>query len=212
MEKEQNIEKTTKQEALPGKEKKKHHGKTSRNKGHNGERIYAKLFKELGYTFCKTSRQASRLLDDAGIDLAFIPYNVQLKTGFHKALNPVKLLKSMQEKIIEFFPPEDNVHTNPCIVIHRNQIGPGNKRVPNDDLVFMDGMTFNDIYKKNTEKEGYEMHTIQGLKRGWTYKSQLDEFSVGRKREMKILIHYWGKVNNMIYVMSFKDFTKLINK
>ena len=52
---------------------KKSVGKTNRRKGHNAERYYANFFKDLGYTFCKTARQASRLHDDCGIDLIFAP-------------------------------------------------------------------------------------------------------------------------------------------
>ena len=179
---------------------------TNRTKGHNGERIYCNLFKDMGYTFCKTSRQASRLLDDAGIDLAFIPYNVQLKTGFHKALNPIALLKNMREKIVEFFPPEDVVHFNPCIVIHRNQIGPGKKRVPNDDLVFMKPTTFRDLYTLNNPYS-YISNEKGGSKRGWTYRTALEELSGS---SIKVLIHTIKK--EKIYVLSFVDFKKLINK
>lgn len=179
---------------------------TNRTKGHAGEQLYAKLFRELGYTFCKTSRQASRLLDDAGIDLAFIPFNVQLKTGFHKGLNPVKLLANMREKIVELFPPEDNVHQNPCIVIHRNQIGRGHKRVAEDDLVFMLGSTFDEINNKHGAGP-ISYHVLDAKqKRGWTYKSIL----LDNKKEnvIKVICHTYKK----LVIMSFEDFKKIINK
>ena len=38
--------------------KKKNYGKTNRNKGNNYERELAKTFRNMGYSYCKTSRQA----------------------------------------------------------------------------------------------------------------------------------------------------------
>ena len=54
-------------------------GVKNRRKGHNAERRRAQMFRELGFDKCKTSREASRLLDNCKVDLAFVPYNVQMK-------------------------------------------------------------------------------------------------------------------------------------
>ena len=65
--------------------KKTHHGKTSRTKGHNGERELALLFKtETPFEKCTTTRNSSRILDNCKIDLNFIPLNVQSKVGEQK--------------------------------------------------------------------------------------------------------------------------------
>ena len=61
-------------------------------KGSNAERLYAAEFRNLGFSFCKTSRQANRKLDDAGVDLCFLPFNVQIKAGYKKGLNGNKVL------------------------------------------------------------------------------------------------------------------------
>ena len=61
------------------KPKYKNTGKRNRTAGQNYERQLAKEFRDLGYAYCKTSRQASRLLDDCKVDLYGIPYNVQAK-------------------------------------------------------------------------------------------------------------------------------------
>ena len=56
-------------------------GSTNKRKGHNAERYYCNLFKELGFEFCTTARLASRLYDNAKIDLVNLPYNLQIKAG-----------------------------------------------------------------------------------------------------------------------------------
>lgn len=77
---------------------KKNIGARSRRKGHEAERQYAKEFRNLGYKHCKTSREGSRLLDSAGIDLIFIPFNVQIKAGKQRGLNPINELKLRTER------------------------------------------------------------------------------------------------------------------
>jgi hypothetical protein len=127
---------------------KKNYGATNRRKGHNAERSTAQEFRDIGYTFCKTSRQASRLLDDAKVDLAFIPYNIQIKAGKQKGFNAIKELKEMEEAIKELFPPEDAIHTNPNIVLLRKEVGPGNKRTIYDDVITMAFEDFKQLIKK----------------------------------------------------------------
>ena len=51
-------------------------GTNNKRKGSNAERFYAKIFRDLGFDKCITSRQGSRLHDNAGIDLMFLPYNI----------------------------------------------------------------------------------------------------------------------------------------
>lgn len=112
-------------------------GKTNKTKGSNAERLYAQIFRELGYTFCKTSREGSKLYDNAKIDLIFIPYNIQIKAGKQKNMNPGKELLSLKAAIGEFFPPEHEVHTNPIILIHHEEVGRGKRRLPEHQKVYM---------------------------------------------------------------------------
>lgn len=112
-------------------------GKTNRRKGHDAERFYANRFKEVGFTFCTTARLGSRLYDNAKIDLINLPFNVQIKAGIQQNLNPGKELFNMSNMIIALFPPEDDVHNKPRILIHRKQVGRGNKRLPEDDIVYI---------------------------------------------------------------------------
>ena len=124
-------------------------GINNKRKGSNAERYYANVFRELGYEFCKTSRQASRLHDNAKIDLMYIPYNIQIKAGVHKNMNPGKVLLELKANIVAYFPPEDEVHKKPAILIHRKESGIGNKRKPEHDIVYMSLEQFNYFNSKN---------------------------------------------------------------
>lgn len=126
-------------------ENKKSLGKTNKTKGSNAERYYAKVFREdLGYTFCKTSRNGSKLHDDAGIDLIFIPFNIQVKAGKQRGLNVSNELSYMKDRIIELFPENSIEHTLPKILIHKKEVGAGNKRDEFSEIV---SMTFEDFKK-----------------------------------------------------------------
>lgn len=93
-------------------------GKKNRAKGHNAERKRAAYFRDiLGYKFCKTSRAASRLLDNCKVDLAFIPYNVQVKSVV-SGLNYQNIFEEMEELLKENYPPGDQILTYPSVIIH----------------------------------------------------------------------------------------------
>lgn len=109
---------------------KKINGKANRRKGHEYERKWAKIFRDLGYNYCKTSRQASRLLDDSKVDLAFIPFNVQCK-NVQAGINYIEEIKLVKESLAKNFPPTDSQHQYPVIIAHKK----GCK--PEDELVVM---------------------------------------------------------------------------
>lgn len=129
---------------------KKQTGYTNRRKGHNAERYYAKLFKDLGFEFCVTARLGSRLYDNAKIDLINLPFNVQIKAGMQKSMNAGKELFNMKNMIIALFPPEDDVHKKPCFLIHKKDIGRGNERRPEHELVYMSRKQF-EVYQVKDE-------------------------------------------------------------
>lgn len=140
---------------------KKSNGKTNKRKGSDAERLYARVFRdELGYTHCKTSRLGSKLHDDAGIDLIFIPYNVQIKAGKQTGLNVSKELVNMKEKMQILFPASSIEHALPKLVIHRKEVGQGKKRGEFDDIVSMSFYDFScmvnvikDLQRQLEEKE-----------------------------------------------------------
>lgn len=96
-------------------------GKTNRTKGHNLERSIAKMFKdELGFKFAKTSRFASRILDNCKVDIAGIPYLVQTKAGYEKNRpKPDEIFQEMEDLLNENFPEDDPVHKYPKVLIHK---------------------------------------------------------------------------------------------
>lgn len=119
-------------------------GKQNKRKGSNAERLYAKKFRELGFNHCKTARLGSKLHDDAGIDLIFLPFNIQVKAGEQKGMKPVKELINMKEKMAELFPPDSKEHQLPKMVIHKRLAGRGNKLNEFHEIV---SMTFEDFVK-----------------------------------------------------------------
>lgn len=123
-------------------------GATNKRKGSNGERLYAKLFRELGFTFCQTSRLESKLHDDCGIDLTNLPFNVQVKVGYDRGLNIKNVLQYTKERIKELMHPSKVEHELPTIVIHRKTVGRGNKRAELDDLVYMSFEDFKKLINK----------------------------------------------------------------
>jgi len=115
-------------------------GKKNRTLGHNAERHYAALFRGLSQAFdkCKTSRAASRLHDDSGIDLCFTePFNIQIKAGKQRGLIVSKELAKIKTEVQKNFPSHYPELNNMNILIHRKDIGRGRRRNEFDEIVSM---------------------------------------------------------------------------
>lgn len=119
--------------------------KQNKAKGSRVERTYASIFREMReeFRFCKTSRFGSKLFDNAGIDLVFIPFNVQIKAGKQKGLQPVKELQYLETQMKEVFPENAPEHEYPKILVHHKDAA-GKKRTQYDSIVYM---TFEDFTK-----------------------------------------------------------------
>lgn len=127
----------------------KNTGKTNRTKGHNAERLYAKIFREeLGYDKCVTTRNSSRLLDSCKVDLDFIPFKIQIKAGKQKNLNYSKALKEVDENVFIHFPENSPILEYPSIVIHHKE-SLGHKREIYDSIVIMTFETFKKLIKND---------------------------------------------------------------
>lgn len=124
-------------------------GKTNKRMGSNAERLYAIIFRELGFSFCETSRFGSKKHDNAKIDLVYIPFNIQIKAGKQQNMNAGKELLSMYSMIHAMFPPGDEVFTKPSLLIHHEHIGRGKKRLPEHQKVYMSLKQFNKFKKLN---------------------------------------------------------------
>ena len=113
-------------------------GANNKRKGSNAERFYAKIFRDLGFDKCITSRQGSRLHDNAGIDLMFLPYNIQIKCGKQKGINYSKELQYIRDRIKELFPEGSPEFVKPNILIHKKPKIEGKRdRGEFDELVVM---------------------------------------------------------------------------
>ena len=115
----------------------KNQGKRNREAGHRYERKWAKEFRDLGFTYCKTSRQASRLLDDCGVDLAFIPFLFQCK-NVKANINYGKLITDIETKTKANFPPNSPELRYPVVVAHKKE----------DELIVMRADYFVALLKK----------------------------------------------------------------
>jgi hypothetical protein len=123
-------------------------GITNKRKGSDAERYYVKMFKELGFLGCCTSRLGSRKYDNAKIDLMNLPFNVQIKAGIQKNMNPGKVLFEMKSAITTMFQSFEDVTKKPCILIHHKQGTKGVKRKEEDSIVYMS----NDLYQSYMKK------------------------------------------------------------
>ena len=116
----------------------------NRRKGHDVERHFRKEFQGMGYAHCETSRYASRMHDDAGVDLVNLPINVQIKAGYKRGINYSKVLREMRDRIADLFGKESHEQGKIRIVLHRKDGKRGQSRENEDDLVVM---TFEDFKK-----------------------------------------------------------------
>ena len=134
-------------------------GKANKRMGCDAERHYAKIFREtFGYPLCKTSRLGSRMHDNVGIDLIFIPYNIQIKSGKQVGLNPSRELQSMRERMEVTFPKESPEFSFPKILIHKKRVEKGKKRTEFDELVYMSFSDFSKIVIKiNTLQKAQDL-------------------------------------------------------
>jgi len=178
-------------------------GASNKRKGSNAERYYAKVFREdLGFTFCKTSRASNRMLDDAGVDLNFLPFNVQIKAGYAKGLNEVKTLDIIRERLPLLFPPYDDIHKKVNILIHKKDTGRGKKKSIYDELVFMRTENFRKLFPKaDIDVDG--MPVQEGQKRGWNYEEELWRSPEG-------MMLYLPTAEDRLLVMTFKTFKELV--
>lgn len=96
-------------------------GKNSRVKGHNLERTIMKLFKEeLDFEFAKTSRHASKMLDDCQVDISGIPFLIQTKSGYDKNRPKYEdIFIEIEERLLKNYPKEDKIHKYPKVIVHK---------------------------------------------------------------------------------------------
>lgn len=84
-----------------------------------GSRFERKVRTDLknSYPFVRTSREASRLHDNCGIDLVNVPFFIQCKDVQSRSLNFQTLKKDCLTLVKAHFPPEQPVL--PYVLIHK---------------------------------------------------------------------------------------------
>ncbi len=93
-------------------------GSRNRNAGHSWEREIAKNFRDIGYERCKTSREASKLLDNCKVDHWGIPYNIQAKNGYTKGLDYQSILDEISSLLKKEYPSRVKF---PTIIVHKRK-------------------------------------------------------------------------------------------
>lgn len=130
-------------------------GAKNRQMGHDGERKYARIFREAGWDKAQTARYASRLTDNCKNDIVFVPVNLQVKIGNHSGMKIRDILKFMKEQAQISFPEHYPERTNPNVIVQDFPVGMGNKRKPEDSIVYMTFDTFMDLLTRLHEKGKY---------------------------------------------------------
>lgn len=100
----------------------------NRTRGHNLERQVVRDLTPF-FKFAKSSRASSKLLDDSGIDIAFVPFLIQCKCGYPK--NRPKFedeYRNIKENITKNFPESSTIHNMPIVLIHKLNSGRGHAR------------------------------------------------------------------------------------
>lgn len=109
-----------------------------RRKGHNFERMIAKYLKShLGHDV-RTTREASRTLDNCGIDLVNTDALIQCKAGYDTRRPKYEELHNyIKSNISNHFTPDHHIHKYPVYLIHNIDVGKGHKRGPEHTTVTM---------------------------------------------------------------------------
>lgn len=118
----------------------------NRTKGHNAERHYRRIFKEL-FPHCETSRYASKMMDDAKVDLVGLPFLTQIKAGKQRALKHHQVLEDMHNLV-----PDDK-KDDIKIIIHHKEGRRGKPRGEYDQLVTMSFDDFMELITKLKEND-----------------------------------------------------------
>ena len=126
-------------------------GRQNKKKGCMAEKYYTKVFKDLGFTSCVTSRKLHKKHDNAKIDLVNIPFNLQVKAGIQKRMNAGKELFMMKSCIDTMFPQGDEVFDKPLLLVHYQEVNEGVERLPKHERIYMSLKQFNLFLIKNPD-------------------------------------------------------------
>lgn len=92
-------------------------GARNRRKGHNLERVIAKWFRDLGYERACTTREGSRLMDNAKLDICYVPFNVQCK-AVESHIDYSALTDEVRTEVAKLVPERNEF---PIIIFHKRK-------------------------------------------------------------------------------------------
>lgn len=112
------------------------------------EKYFVEQFIGMGYIQCIESKNSSKIMDSAKIDLLNLPFNIQIKSGNQKNMNPGKELFEMSNIIKSMFPESESVRKKDNYLIHKKQ---------SREDVYMSLKTFNKIKEETKGKISFEL-------------------------------------------------------
>ena len=90
-----------------------------RSKGHTLERKVANDLK-IFFPYSRTVRNAGREIDNCGIDIVGVPFNIQIKNGYNKIRFKFEdEFKYTVDKLKLVYPQDDKIHKYPYVFIHK---------------------------------------------------------------------------------------------
>jgi len=110
-----------------------------RTKGHNFERLVARMFQSLGYN-AKTSRATSKFMDDCGVDIVGTPYIIQCKAGYARSRPKFEEeYRYTKTRLQDGIGVNHPINQLPIVVIHQLDVakGRGKTRNPEDTYVML---------------------------------------------------------------------------
>jgi len=164
----------------------------SRRIGHDAERRVVNDLKSIGYKKAATTRFVNRYMDALKIDIANVPFYIQVKAG-KQHVTPIPLLKQIEANVLN-----EEWEMHPILIVRIYKINPGKRRKFNDDLVFI--LTKN--FKKFFGEPGkyFEKVMYSKGKYNTNYRKLLTSIDdcIIRETEDELLVFSYRKFLNMI--------------
>lgn len=110
---------------------------SQRQKGHNLERLVARLFSQMGFP-ARTTRAASNLLDSCGVDIVGTPFLIQCKAGYARARPKFEEeYDYIKTRLTKEFGETHAIIQYPVILVHQIDGKQGRVRKPQETYISM---------------------------------------------------------------------------
>lgn len=117
----------------------------NREKGHRFERETVSLYRDIGFPHAKTSREASRLYDNCGIDVWGACDLMQCKDVL-ASINYSDLFDSMDALLLKNFPSNAPEHNMPRVIRHVRRRK--KQKTKNEDLIIIPSVYYFDLLRR----------------------------------------------------------------